>query len=115
MNSEQFKIQLGGDIEIVKSNLKSLDELGKELIVRVPLVPGFTDSFENIKQIVQETIKLKNIIRIEFLLFHQLGKHKYHSLDKIYTLESVKPVVLEQMEHVFNFLNEKSIRFKVIS
>lgn len=62
------------------------------LTLRVPVVPGFNDSAENISETANFASKLgRNLLRLELLPYHNYGIHKYEELDRAYTLESLKP------------------------
>ena len=63
-----------------------------EVILRIPVVPGFNDSAENISESAQFAKELgDNIVRLELLPYHQFGIHTYEELERAYALESVQP------------------------
>jgi glycyl-radical enzyme activating protein len=69
---------------LILENAKRLAyEFGNRLIFRLPLIPNFNDSHENIKSIISF---LKEVGRneINLLPFHHLGKEKYTALNKEY-------------------------------
>lgn len=64
--------------------------LNKSMVIRIPVIPGFNDSTENIKQtaeFVKENVKNP---KMELLPYHMLGLDKYKALglyDYIYKFE----------------------------
>jgi pyruvate formate lyase activating enzyme len=64
---------------LILSNLKYLSEAGKRIFIRIPLIPGITDTVENIEAI---TGFLKNIKfeQINLLSYHGYAKNKYIKL-----------------------------------
>jgi pyruvate formate lyase activating enzyme len=66
--------------ELIKTNLKYLSELGKNIIVRVPLIGGITDSAENRNAIEDFVQKINPGIPIEYLDYNPLTKSKYQKL-----------------------------------
>ncbi|HOC46873.1 MAG TPA: glycyl-radical enzyme activating protein [Syntrophorhabdaceae bacterium] len=68
------------------------------LILRVPVIPGFNDSVENISKTADFARELgRNLLRLELLPYHRYGIHKYEELARSYTLESLKPPSDEHM------------------
>jgi pyruvate formate lyase activating enzyme len=54
--------------------------------IRIPVIPGYNDSKENITETVNFVRRLKNITKIELLPYHSLGAVKYEGLGRIYPL-----------------------------
>ena len=77
--------------EEILTNLKKLNDLAKPIIVRVPIIPGFTDSEENIGLTVRFLAKLRSVERIDLLSYHEYGRVKYTQLGKEYKLVSKSP------------------------
>lgn len=84
----------------ILENIKRASEKCR-LIVRVPVVPGFNDSVENISNTAIFAKNLdKNFLRLELLPYHQFGIHKYEELERAYAIESVKPPSDEHMANL---------------
>lgn len=73
-------------LPIIK-NLKYLINRGKgkDIIIRFPLVPGITDTEENVGQITDLILSLKGINRVDLLPFHNVTE-KYERLGKDYRM-----------------------------
>ncbi|GAA1349490.1 pyruvate formate-lyase-activating protein [Streptomyces beijiangensis] len=65
---------------------RRLADLGKEVHVRFVLVPGLTDSAENIEGVASFAASLGNVSRVDVLPFHKLGEAKWEALGKDFTL-----------------------------
>lgn len=66
-------------------------ELDIDLIYRIPLVPLYTCNEENVYQILDF---IKNKLgggKVEFMPYHRLGRGKYQSLGREYSLSELKP------------------------
>lgn len=70
------------------------------LIVRTPIVPGFTDGVENIEGIARFAASLRNLKAYELLPYHGFGEPKYRQLGKTYALNGVKGQGAERMAHL---------------
>lgn len=72
--------------------------------IRFVLVPGFTDSPDNIALVGDIISQWKHVIdRVEVLPFHQLGRDKWETLGLDYTLNDVKPPSVEETEKIRDY------------
>ena len=66
--------------ELILENLKNLS--GKaDIIVRIPVIGGYNDNDEEIRQIA-DFLKQIKIIKAELLPYHAMGEHKYTALGR---------------------------------
>ena len=82
----------GLDNQTVFNSIGRASKLGVPMIVRTPLVPGVTDSIENLKPIAEYIAKMENIVRYELLNFNPLGGSKSEALSQKYPYDGVKPL-----------------------
>ena len=90
-NPEVYKKVTGGQIERVLEVLRISDKLNTPTWVRYVLVPGYTDNFDDIRNLADYLQKFSNIEKIEVLPFHKLGEHKWEKMDIPYELTDVEP------------------------
>ncbi|HJG44418.1 pyruvate formate-lyase-activating protein [Corynebacterium phoceense] len=85
-----------------------LHRMGKKVWIRFVVVPGLTDSPENVANVANIVARWKgNVERVEVLPFHNMGKDKWHELGMDYTLEDVKPPAVDEMEKIRDVFREK--------
>ena len=74
----------GSSNELILANLKRLAELDKAVIIRIPLVPGYTDTIQNIASIAQFLAGIDNWMpkQIDLLPYHKGGLIKYEMLGR---------------------------------
>jgi len=89
----------GAENNLVLANLERLAALGKAIIIRMPIVPGYNDSTENIRVTAAFLSKMKTIERVDLLPYHKYGIVKYIELGKTYELD-VKPPTEERMDSI---------------
>jgi len=80
--------------EMILSNLRRTVELGKKLIIRTPVVPGYNGDELNIRKIgefIRDELG-SSIISWELLPFRRLGTEKYESLMLPYPMENYEPL-----------------------
>nr|WP_314263982.1 choline TMA-lyase-activating enzyme [uncultured Moellerella sp.] len=107
IDTHQHKALFGIGNENVLHNLEYLVSVGANIVVRMPLVRGYNDSYEAITgafNYVMNLAKKGSIRRIEVLPYHQLGRNKYDKLDMIYPIQhdlSYSSDELDKLEHFF--------------
>lgn len=69
-------------------NLAALRKLGADVVARMPIIPGYTDSPENVAANL-DAVAAAGLTRVDVLPFHQLGSAKYDSLGLDYTMDDV--------------------------
>ncbi len=96
------KALTGVDNGVILENLARLsrDLAGIPLIVRTPVVPGYTDSEANIKAIANFLRQIKNLQTYELMPYHRFGESKWRQLGRRYLLNKIKPPGPEQMAHL---------------
>ncbi len=67
----------GRDNDLILDNLQILSASGKPFVIRVPLVPGVTDTDENLASIAQTVRGLSGLLRVDLLPYNQAAGSKY--------------------------------------
>ena len=98
----------------VLENVKKLDELGKPIIVRTPLIPGATDDIGNLTAIANYIKDMKNFVRYEILNFNPLGEGKYKGLDKENAYIDARPEKNDKLDAILGELSKTGINVKII-
>ena len=70
------------------------------MIVRTPLIPGITDSVDNLKPIAEYIAKMDNIVRYELLNFNPLGGSKREALQESDPCKGLQPLTSERLEEL---------------
>ncbi|MCK6161127.1 MAG: pyruvate formate-lyase-activating protein [Corynebacterium striatum] len=85
-----------------------LSAMGKPVWIRFVVVPGLTDSPENVRNVAEIVGRWSNNVeRIEVLPFHNMGADKWHELGYPYTLEDTKPPKPEDIEAIRDVFRAK--------
>ena len=113
-DDEEHKKHTGVSNSNIKANLKMIDSLGVDIIVRTPLIPGVTDSAENISAIADFIKTLSNLRRYELLNFNPLGEGKYKALEKENTFEKCRPFDEDVLKNLESVAKSNGIKVKVV-
>ena len=87
----------------ILQNMKYAIDQGKDVLPRLPVIPGYNDSLEDAMGFV-ERLREVGARRVQLLPFHQFGENKYHMLGKEYTFANVQalhPEDLQEFQRIF--------------
>ncbi len=112
-DSEEHKKWTGIGSELILDNIRRLDTSGRPYILRTPLVPGVTDSDENIGAISDFVQSLHNLLYYELLNFNPLGDGKYKSLDKPNEFVQARPLPESRMQALAGIAGGKGFEVRV--
>lgn len=89
MDSDRHRSLTNVGNEVILDNLKYLAEHDKKLVLRIPLVPGYNDSNENIDRMGRFIVEdLQNKVQqLQILPYRPLGTDKYKALQLPYPME----------------------------
>lgn len=92
MDPAVHKEYTGVDNSRILENLKKLSLKGREMILRIPVIPGVNDDSENIEKTADFIVNElgENVRTLQLLSFMRLGVEKYQSLGMPYGMENVK-------------------------
>jgi pyruvate formate lyase activating enzyme len=90
----------------ILSNLRQLAELGHEILVRVPLIPGVNDDEENLRATGTFLASLARVPAVELLAYHNIAEAKYAGLGREYGLNGIHPPDAEDMKQCAAILAE---------
>jgi pyruvate formate lyase activating enzyme len=98
LDKGEFK-EIGGNLGLVLDNAKRISRHKTPMWVRTPIIPGFTDSEENIKDISEFILKnLATVERYDLLAFNNMCRSKYERLDMDWKLKDSPLIEKEKME-----------------
>lgn len=87
--AEGHKKLTGREQNPVLAFAKALERAGVPVIIRHVVVPGITDSREELQGVGRLIGRLRNLKGLEVLPYHTMGVNKYKSLGREYPLEGV--------------------------
>ena len=98
-NPAKHKEFTGRSNELMLENAMKIAKSGMtELSIRVPVIPGFNDTQEEIRDIAEYTKRLGSVKRLHLLPYHRLGQDKYEGLGREYLMGNIEPPSNETME-----------------
>ena len=81
----------GVDNRMILQNLSKLNEIGANIILRCPIIPGYNDREDHFKAIAKLAEGLNNVSHVEILPYHSLGKSKSRLIGQEYAVKASAP------------------------
>lgn len=88
-------------------------EKKKRLVIRLPLIPGVTDSDENICSTAEFVKSLPGKVELNVLPYHNYGADKYEKLGVEYAMNSIECYKKEELEKIESKLCKTGVRFSI--
>jgi pyruvate formate lyase activating enzyme len=99
----------------ILDNYRLLLESGKDIMVRVPIIPGFNDDADHLERLKQFllTTKTGSLKKINLLPFHKIGSSKYKRFNIPYQMGSMEPPSEKRMQDLKEFFLEIGVKVKI--
>lgn len=103
MNPDKHKEFTGKSNELMLENAQKIARSGQtELSIRVPVIPTFNDTVQEIEEIARFAGKLPGVKRMHLLPYHRLGQDKYEGLGREYLMKDIVPPSGAHMEKLLH-------------
>jgi pyruvate formate lyase activating enzyme len=99
----------------ILDNLRMILKNGKDIMVRIPVIPGINDDQGNLtdlRNLIAE-LKCKNLKKINLLPFHRIGKSKYKKFNLPYRMNDTEQPSPERMRELKDFFEGTGIKVKI--
>ncbi|AYO29981.1 glycyl-radical enzyme activating protein [Biomaibacter acetigenes] len=113
LDSAEHKRLTGVDNQLILENAAKVVKKGKEMIIRVPLIPSLNDSKDNIMMLVDFVSTLEKVKEIDLLPYHQLGVSKYNQIGQTYKLNEINPPSKEKINDIKRYIENRGFLVKV--
>ena len=113
MDNEIHERFTGVGNTLILDNIRRLSEAGKEIVIRMPVIPGFNDEKANIEATGKFTASLPGVIRVDILPFNRGGKEKSARLTAQSKLMQVKTPNEEEMNSIAKNLSKYGFEVKI--
>lgn len=113
LDSKKLKDIANGNLEQIMENLYYLCEhTNKQVIIRVPVIPGFNYDDSLIHAILQLASAL-HVQEVHLLPYHTLGKSKYDKMLKTYALDGIPMLSKKELEPYLQFQERYNMTIKI--
>ena len=107
MDAEQHRRNTGVDNRIIQANLDRLEDWGKDVIVRYPVIPHHNR--QEAAAIADRLAALKCVRRVDLIPYHQFGSGKYEQLGRKYQLSEVPSVSEPEQQALLQLFQNRGL------
>jgi pyruvate formate lyase activating enzyme len=112
MDDRQHREFTGVSNQPILRNLLSLSQLGHDIILRIPVIPGITDGDKNIQRLAAFVAKLPRLQGIDLLPYHGIAADKYKRLGKEYTMRDIHPPTRAELLRIRHLFAEQGLHVR---
>jgi pyruvate formate lyase activating enzyme len=113
LDADRHKELTGVGNELILQNATKAALISINMIIRVPVIPGHTDSQENTQAIAEFVRTLEGVKEIHLLPYHRLGESKYDRLGKIYEMKGVDTVNGDSLDDLKKLIESYHLKVQV--
>jgi len=113
MDSAEHKKLTGVDNRLILENALKASKRAREMIIRMPLIPGINTSKDNIANLVKFVSTLKKVTEIDILPYHKLGVSKYNQIGQTYKLPNINPPTEQEINEIVKIIQGHGFLVKV--
>lgn len=113
MNCEKHKEFTTRENQRILENAALIAREAKRLIIRVPVIPTFNDTEEEIRAIAEFTRSLGTVKELHLLPYHRIGSDKYAGLGRTYGMSHISPPSRESMERLLAVVKETGLEAQI--
>ncbi len=103
----------GQSNDLILSNLALAVKKKVPLVIRIPLIPGYNNSDENITAIAKTVAGLIKKARVNILPYHSYGANKYRMIDIKYQLDDVKNPAEEELDRAKKIIESFGLKCEI--
>lgn len=110
MDPEAHRRMTGADNALTLKNIRMLGESDQDcfVVVRIPVIPGFNDSEENIRATAR-FVRDCGLEVINLLPFHRLSESKWKQLGREYAFKDVPGMKLEELDQAAAWVRDEGL------
>jgi pyruvate formate lyase activating enzyme len=114
MDSQKHREFTGVSNELILENARSVSDRNIPLYIRVPVIPGYNDSEENIRATCEFARELSSLVEVDLLPLHHLGKARYDSLNRDYPIADIPLVPDSVLQHMKRLVESYGLKSNIV-
>ncbi|MBR5155372.1 MAG: glycyl-radical enzyme activating protein [Clostridia bacterium] len=109
INSEKHREYTTQPNEKILENARRIAKSGVELTIRVPVIPGFNCTEDEIRDIANFAKTLEGVTELHLLPYHRLGESKYEGLGRKYPMGDAPLIPDSHMQKLKRVVEETGL------
>jgi pyruvate formate lyase activating enzyme len=99
----------GADNQILLANMRALSERGSAMILRIPLIGGYNDELDNMRQSAELARELKSVQRVDLLPYNAGGLAKAERLAEPTRQVRARALTEDQMARITGLFEQRGL------
>jgi len=113
IDPDEHKKYCGIGNENILENIKTLSAFGKEIIIRMVVIPGINDAPKTVERLCKFLKETGRIRSISLLPLHKSATEKYNRLGREFLIEKFEIPDAEKMESVAKIFQSKGFAVQI--
>ncbi len=113
MDPEKHKEYAGVTNELILKNLELVAKKGVPAVIRVPLIPGYNNSEENLHALGRTVRDIIPEAPVNVLPYHRYGANKYRMIDMVYQLDDVPELTQEELDKAKEIIESYGLKCEI--
>ena len=110
MDAARHREYTGTDNAMILDNLKRLSECGKDIWIRIPVIPDFNDTPAEMTAIADFILTLSSVRQVTLMPYHTLGASKYETLSLSCPYDTSKKITDTEFEAFCRIFTDRNLR-----
>lgn len=113
LDSKRHIVGTGVTNALILQNFERLTDKGQHIIVRLPLIPGYSDSDADIEAITRFLAGRPSVERVDLMAFHRFGTIKYGQLGRQCPVADTEALLPERTESIKRVLESHGLNCQI--
>jgi pyruvate formate lyase activating enzyme len=109
MDADRHRQYTGVDNILILENLKKLSDGGKEIWIRIPVIPDFNNFSSEMTAAADFILTLPSVTQVTLMPYHTLGASKYETLGLCYPFDTAKKITEAELDEFSRIFTERNI------
>jgi pyruvate formate lyase activating enzyme len=114
MDEQKHKEFTGVSNRRILDNLNLVAKRNIPVYIRIPIIPGYNDSKENIKATCEFANGLSSLVEVDLLPLHHLGLARYASLDRPYPIMGIPLISDARMREIKSLVESYGLSCNIV-
>lgn len=110
MDTDRHREYTGVDNTLILENLKRLSECGKDIWIRIPVIPGFNNTAAEMTATADFILTLSSVRQVTLMPYHTLGASKYETLSLSCPYDTSQKITETEFEAFCRIFTDRGIK-----
>jgi pyruvate formate lyase activating enzyme len=109
MESELHERYTGVPNRLILENLKNLGMHDKAVEIRIPIIPGINNSYDNLNRTAEFLKEITSVKTVRLLKYHSMARSKFTAVARLDTMPQVEGPSKEEMEKISGWFKQHDL------